>query len=106
MVGGCGRERFCECINDFILVDMWKMAGLIFMSLLLVLLAEGQERREVNKKALGFFQHARQAFREGKQEKALEMLNKAKSCAPDFSALYLLEADIYHKHTSCSHATT
>ena len=97
MVGGCGRERFCECINDFILVDMWKMAGLIFMSLLLVLLAEGQERREVNKKALGFFQHARQAFREGKQEKALEMLNKAKSCAPDFSALYLLEADIYHK---------
>lgn len=76
---------------------MRKVVGLIFVGVVLVLLANGQERREVNKKALSFFQQARQAFREGEREKALDMLNKAKSHAPDFSALYLLEADIYHK---------
>lgn len=58
---------------------------------------QAQQTRVVNKKAFGLFQQARDAFREGKREKALELLAKAKVYEPGFSGLYLLEADIYHR---------
>lgn len=76
---------------------MWKVLGSIVLCMLLSLNGYMQEKRYVDKKAFGFFQRARQFFQEGEREKALELLNKAKVCDPSFSALYLLEADIYDK---------
>ena len=58
---------------------------------------QAQQTRVVNKKAFGLFQQAQEAFRKGEREKALGLLDKAKSYDSDFSALYLLEADIYHR---------
>ena len=58
---------------------------------------QAQQTRVVNKKALGLFRQAQEAFRKGEREKALGLLDKAKSYDSDFSALYLLEADIYHR---------
>jgi len=51
----------------------------------------------LSKKASVYFERARQAYRERETGKALEWLEKAKSCQTGCSAFYLLEADIYRK---------
>lgn len=79
---------------------MWRIRNYWICALLcLVGLSVGraQERRVVDKKAYAFFQRAREAFRGGEREKALEFLAKAKACDPEFSGAFLLEADICHK---------
>lgn len=76
---------------------MWKIIyGILFFCFLFVTL-DAQQTRTVNKKAFGYFQDAKVAFREGKIQKALELLNKAKNYDQRFSGLYLLEADIFNK---------
>lgn len=76
---------------------MWKIIyGILFFCFLFVTL-DAQQTRTVNKKAFGYFQDAKVAFREGKIQKALEILNKAKNYDQRFSGLYLLEADIFNK---------
>lgn len=76
---------------------MWKIIyGILFFCFLFVTL-DAQQTRTVNKKAFGYFQDAKVAFREGKIQKALEFLNKAKNYDQRFSGLYLLEADIFNK---------
>ena len=77
---------------------MWKIVSLVCICWGLGMSGlQAQQTRVVNKKAFGLFQQARDAFREGKREKALELLAKAKVYEPGFSGLYLLEADIYHR---------
>lgn len=76
---------------------MWKISGCILCCMLLFLGSYSQQKRSVDKRAFGLFERARQAFGNGERDKALELLNKAKAYDPDFSGLYLLEADIYHK---------
>lgn len=76
---------------------MWKISGCILCCMLLFLGSYSQQKRSVDKRAFGLFERARQAFGNGEQDKALELLDKAKAYDPDFSGLYLLEADIYHK---------
>lgn len=76
---------------------MQKFLGCVIVCLFLVLNGWGQQTKIVNKKALSFFQSAREAFRNGRQDKALELLDKAKGYDRGFAALYLLEADIYNK---------
>lgn len=76
---------------------MWKIIyGILFFCFLFVT-SHAQQTRTVNKKAFGYFQDAKVAFREGKMQKALEFLNKAKNYDQGFSGLYLLEADIFNK---------
>lgn len=75
---------------------MWRIVCIIIF--LGFLLSEVKAQQEfVNKKAFGLFRHAKTAFGEGEQEKAFELLRKAKSIDPGFSGLYLLEADIYNR---------
>lgn len=76
---------------------MWKISGCILCCMLLFLGSYSQQKRSVDKRAFGLFERARQTFGNGERDKALELLNKAKAYDPDFSGLYLLEADIYHK---------
>ncbi len=76
---------------------MWKISGCILCCMLLFLGSYSQQKRSVDKRAFGLFERARQAFGNGERDKALELLDKAKAYDPDFSGLYLLEADIYHK---------
>lgn len=76
---------------------MWKILGCILCCMLLFLGSYSQQKRSVDKRAFGLFERARQAFGNGERDKALELLDKAKAYDPDFSGLYLLEADIYHK---------
>lgn len=56
-----------------------------------------QQVSAINKKVAELFQEARESFRVGKSDRALELLNKAKGYDGNFSGLYLLEADIYNK---------
>lgn len=76
---------------------MWKISCCILGCLFSLMEVPAQQNHALNKKAVGLFLHAKQVFREGDQEKALELLDKAKTYDSGFSALYLLEADIYHK---------
>lgn len=76
---------------------MWKFSIGIIGCIMIVCSGNAQQKRIVNKKAFHFFQDARQAFSEGKGDKALELLSKAKIYDPEFSGIYLLEADIYNR---------
>lgn len=76
---------------------MQKFLGCIILILCLPFGGRTQPKQLVNKKAMSLFQDAREAFRSGRQEKALELLNKAKTYDRGFSALYLLEADVFSK---------
>lgn len=85
-------------LPDIYLAIMWRIVLLIFGSCWFFLSGiQAQQPRAVNKKAFGLFQHAQEAFRNGERDKALELLEKAKSYDREFSGLYLLEADIYHR---------
>lgn len=74
----------------------WKMIVLLF-SLFVFVQVQAQRMEKVDKKAFGLFQRARVAFQEGERKKALELIEKAKGYDQQFSGLYLLEADIYHR---------
>lgn len=57
----------------------------------------GQHFLSTHKKADKFYQEARALFRAGEVEKAGSMLEKAAALDSNFSALYLLQADLFHK---------
>ena len=66
-------------------------------SLFVLVQVQAQRVESVDKKAFGLFRRARVAFQEGERKKALELIEKAKEYDRQFSGLYLLEADIYHR---------
>ena len=74
----------------------WKMIFFLF-SLFVLVQVQAQRVESVDKKAFGLFRRARVAFQEGERKKALELIEKAKEYDRQFSGLYLLEADIYHR---------
>lgn len=64
-----------------------------------------QQIQSSNKKADKFYQEARALFRAGELEKAAGVLEKAAALDSGFSALYLLQADIYQKKGQRSYET-
>lgn len=76
---------------------MKKMIWSIFFCLLMIPVGMAQQAKSADKKAMSYFQQAKEAYRTGKTDKALEWLEKAGLADREFAAIYLLQADIYHK---------
>lgn len=73
------------------------MRKIVYCVLGCILAVSGLQAQTGNKKARDLFQNAREVFRAGKADEALGLLEKAVAYDPDFTELYLLQADIFHK---------
>ncbi len=75
----------------------WKIFVCICLGVCCASGLRAQRKSTVPKKALNYFQQAKEVFRMGQTDKALEYLEKAKLLYEGFSGFYLLEADIRNK---------
>lgn len=75
----------------------WKIFVCIALGVCVVSGLWAQQKSPVPKKALNYFQQAKEALRLGQADRALEYLEKAKTLDQGFSGFYLLEADIRNK---------